>query len=38
MSVPHETERWIERWWMLLVILFGITLVTIFLTYNPHTI
>lgn len=35
MSATNKTESFLERWWQWLVILFGIAMVIIFLTYNP---
>lgn len=35
MSTVRKSESFLEQWWMVLVILFGIGMVAIFLTYNP---
>jgi hypothetical protein len=35
MSMVSEREVWVERWWPLLVILFGVMFVTILVTFKP---
>ena len=35
MSASSETESWIDRWWPLLVILFGLVFVTLLVTFSP---
>jgi hypothetical protein len=29
------TERWLDRWWTLLVILFGVMFITLLVTFSP---
>lgn len=29
------TERWLDRWWPLLVILFGVMFITVLVTFSP---
>jgi len=31
----HHEEFWLDTWWPLLVILFGITFVTILISFKP---
>jgi len=35
MSSSHETESLMDRWWPLLVILFGVLFVTILVSFHP---
>lgn len=35
MSSSHESESWLDRWWQLLVILFGLLFVLILVSFNP---
>jgi hypothetical protein len=35
MSSSHESEKLLDRWWPLLLILFGILFVTFIVTNNP---
>jgi hypothetical protein len=35
MSSSSESEFWLDRWWPLLVILFGVTFVAILVTFSP---
>jgi hypothetical protein len=35
MSSSSETEVWLDRWWPLLVILFGIMFVSILVCFKP---
>jgi hypothetical protein len=37
MSSSHETQSWIDTWWQLLVILFGITFALILALWTPLT-
>ena len=36
MSSSHPQQSLIERYWQVLVILFGVLFVAILLAYNPH--
>jgi hypothetical protein len=35
MSESHETEFWLDTWWPLLVIVFGVTFVSILVSFHP---
>jgi steroid 5-alpha reductase family enzyme len=35
MSSSTESMSWVDRWWPLLVILFGVIFVTVLVTFNP---
>ena len=35
MSSSHESEPWINRWWPLGVILYGIAFVTLLVSFSP---
>ena len=35
MSVSNESEPWVDRWWPLLVILFGVLFVSILVSFKP---
>lgn len=35
MSSSHEKESWFDRWWILLVILFGVLFVTLLVSFHP---
>ena len=35
MSSSIQSERWLDRWWPLLVILFGVIFVSILVTFSP---
>jgi len=35
MSESHEQEFWLDRWWPLLVILFGVLFVSILVSFKP---
>jgi hypothetical protein len=35
MSSPHEQESWVDRWWILLVILFGLLFVALLFSFHP---
>ena len=35
MSSPHDEESWIDRWWLPLLILFGLLFVAVLVTFNP---
>jgi hypothetical protein len=35
MSLASEREPWLDRWWPLLVILFGVLFVTILVSFKP---
>jgi steroid 5-alpha reductase family enzyme len=35
MSASHEKGSWVDRWWPLLLILFGVTFVTILVSFKP---
>lgn len=37
MSSHHETEPWIDRWFPLLVIIFGLIFVSCLTQFNPTT-
>ncbi len=37
MNSPHHSDRWIDHWWPLLVIIFGLLFVTLLVTFQPHT-
>lgn len=30
-----STERWLDRWWPLLVILYGVIFITVLVTFSP---
>lgn len=36
MSSSHESQSWIDRWWPLLLILFGLTFVSVLVFFKPH--
>jgi len=35
MSLASERESWVDRWWPLLLILFGVLFVSILVTFKP---
>jgi hypothetical protein len=35
MSASSESVSWLDRWWMLLLILFGVIFVAILTTFSP---
>ncbi len=35
MNSEHESESWLERWWPLLVIVFGATYILVWAMWNP---
>ena len=35
MSSPHTSESWLETWWPLLVILFGMVFFSILVSFHP---
>jgi len=35
MSASHNSEPWIDTWWPLLLILFGIAFVTFLVSFHP---
>ena len=35
MSSSHESQSWLDRWWTLLVILFGLTGILILALWHP---
>lgn len=35
MSTAHETQGWLDRWWPLLVILFGVIFVATLIFWHP---
>jgi len=35
MSSPNHSGHWIDRWWPLFLILFGVTCVSILVTFKP---
>jgi hypothetical protein len=35
MNLASEREVWVERWWPLLVILFGVLFVTCLVSFKP---
>jgi hypothetical protein len=37
MSASHERGFWLDRWWPLFVILFGVTFVSILVSFKPTT-
>jgi steroid 5-alpha reductase family enzyme len=37
MSSSTESMSWVDRWWPLLVILFGVIFVTVLVSFNPTT-
>jgi steroid 5-alpha reductase family enzyme len=37
MSSSAESMSWVDRWWPLVVILFGVIFVTVLVTFNPTT-
>jgi hypothetical protein len=32
-----SSERWLDRWWPLLVILYGVMFITLLVTFSPVT-
>jgi steroid 5-alpha reductase family enzyme len=32
----HEKKSWIDTWWPLLVILFGVTFISTLVFFHPH--
>jgi hypothetical protein len=35
MNVPHEQEPWVDRWFPLLVILFGLIFISVLVSFKP---
>ena len=35
MSLASERESWLDRWWLLLLILFGLIFVTFIVAFKP---
>lgn len=35
MSLARERESWLDRWWLLFLILFGLIFVTFILAFKP---
>jgi hypothetical protein len=35
MSSSSESESWMDRWWPLLVILYGVFFITVLVTFSP---
>jgi steroid 5-alpha reductase family enzyme len=35
MSLASERESWVDRWWPLLLILFGVIFVACLVSFNP---
>jgi hypothetical protein len=35
MSSSSESQSWLDRWWLLLLILFGLIFVSILVTFSP---
>jgi hypothetical protein len=35
MSSAHEPESWFDRWWILLVIIFGLLFLTMLVSFHP---
>jgi hypothetical protein len=35
MSVSHESESWVDRWFSLLVIVFGLLFLTLLVSFKP---
>jgi hypothetical protein len=35
MNAMNETTHWLDRWWPLLLILFGLIFVTMLVTFSP---
>lgn len=35
MSVSHESESWVDRWFPLLVIVFGLLFLTLLVSFKP---
>ncbi len=35
MSVLHERASWVDKWWPLLLILFGVVFVSVLVTFHP---
>jgi hypothetical protein len=33
--MSSSNERWLDRWWPLLVILYGVLFVTVLVTFSP---
>jgi hypothetical protein len=33
--MSSSSERWLDRWWPLLVILYGVLFVTVLVTFSP---
>jgi steroid 5-alpha reductase family enzyme len=37
MSSSSESQSWVDTWWPLLVILYGVLFVTVLVTFSPTT-
>jgi len=37
MSSSHNTTHWLDTWWPLLLILFGLTFITFIDTFSPYS-
>jgi hypothetical protein len=35
MSLANDREVWVDRWWPLLLILFGVLFVTVLVSFKP---
>jgi len=35
MSLATERESWVDRWWPLLLILFGVVFVSVLVSFHP---
>jgi len=36
MSVMNDSTHWLDRWWPLLLIFFGVLFVTLLVTFSPR--
>lgn len=36
MSDEHETESWFDQWWQVLVIVFGLSFLSVLVCFAPH--
>jgi len=35
MSRSHKSESWLDRWWLLLLILFGLVFISVLAFFHP---
>jgi hypothetical protein len=36
MSSSNESQSWLDRWWLLLLILFGLLFISVLAFFNPY--